>query len=299
MFTKQKTCDPTINIMLEVVTSILGSEDIVSIKRNDNQELLGHILLCMESFKRQIPFDLVVLTRNFVSPSLKRTDHGHCSFQAVGNFTGGELQIMTEFFDINCKIVFFDSNVLHAHRPFRGTKIGILTCTQQSVPRVRTSFHICISIISRDLGHYNTSVIVRNGTQTQKIELPYKHKGLWALRIQDYSISDKVLLDTYFSRNADLMSWADTIYTVSDTSCAAGRPIFQSFYDKVKTKGLDLPCFEYRQPLVFVLSQRFGNFCMIGNRRVPFLWSLYMKGDHASSCLNQCRYNSASEITFD
>lgn len=276
------------------------------------QCFLKFILHTMHNADHVVPFNAFRISKNIVTP-LHHEDLGLCSFRAFGPFTGGELQINTEYYITQDRTIFFMTSELHAHRWFRGTKYAVTTMQmhadeedqkalchmgfpQTHVP-LSIPYQLRISIISKDLGSFNTYV-----TSTAiRLELPYKRQGVWALHLNDdLTISEKDLIDTYFNCNSfEMKKWDHTIYTVSDTACAASRPLPVSFYEKIFATGLRLPRIDYRTPFLFFISKKWGNVAMIGDRRLPFMASLYFNGSYMKACSSCSLHNDYQELDFE
>lgn len=255
-----------------------------------------------------ISFNCVRVDFNHTQRRLVKEKRGQCAFIGVGTFTGGELQIETEFFITINRLVVYDSGLPHAHRYFRGKRFGI-TCFLasdssaevhfKSTPFYRhINFSMCISILSRDLGCFNTYI----NTELERLELSYKRQGIWALKVDDdLKISERHLYDTYFkSEPFESKDWGATIYTVSDTACAASRPLPSSFYNHFLTEhGLYIPRIDYRTPFVIFVSKRWGHGVMVGSRRLPFSATMYFNGDSLQLACSTAMYNSAQSVLFD
>lgn len=255
-----------------------------------------------------IAFNAVTVDCNRTQRRLLREKHGTCVFFGAGRYTGGELQVEAEFFVTNNRMIVYDSGLPHAHKYFRGKRFGI-TCSLVEGSEARTYFSNCelcrpianplrISILSRDLGCFNTFV----STNTDKIELPYKRQGIWALKIEsDLHISERVLFDTYFGSDTfESTDWDTTLYTVSDTACAASRPLPDTFYQHFNKKyGVTITRIDYRVPFVVFISKIWGNGVMIGNRRLPFYSTLYFEKDFLQMCCSMSMYNNAQGVLFD
>lgn len=274
--------------------------------------LLNFILHCMHEADHILPFNSITISKNIIT-KLQSTGDGLCFQRAFGQFTGGELQINTEFYITHNRSIFFQTSDLYAHRWFRGTKYSLITsqvdvsdqdkvmlqrwgCPTTHAP-LALPYQLRISIISRDLGSFNTYV-----TSTDvRLELPYKRQGVWALRLNDdLTITDKELIDTYFHCDSfEIKDWEHTIYTVSDTACAASRPLPVSFYEKIFRAGLRLPRIDYRTPFLFFVSQKWGNVAMIGNRRLPFMASLYFNGCYMKACSSSSLHSDLQELQFE
>lgn len=255
-----------------------------------------------------VAFNCVRVDLNHSDRRLVRQKMGRCVFIGVGAYTGGELQVETEFFVTINRMVVYDAGIPHAHKYFRGRKLGI-TCLLTDDPDAEVHFAdtplyknisctMCISILSRDLGCFNTCV----NTDLDRVELSYKRQGIWALKIeQDFQISERHLYDTYFkSEPFESKDWDVTIYTVSDTACAASRPLASSFYDHFHTvHGLYIPRIDYRMPFVICISKIWGNGVMLGSRRLPFSATLYFSGGLLQLACSSAMYSSAQAICFD
>lgn len=262
----------------------------------------------MNQFGMTVPFNSVTVDYNRTQRRLLREKHGTCVFFGAGRYTGGELQVEAEFFVTNARMVVYDSALPHAHKYFRGERFGI-TCSLIEGSNAHTYFAnhklyrqiaepLRISILSRDLGCFNTFV----STNTDKIELPYKRQGIWALKIEpDLHISERVLFDTYFGNDTfESTDWETTLYTVSDTACAASRPLQDTFYKHFNEKfGVTITRIDYRVPFVVFVSKIWGNGVMIGNRRLPFYSTLYFEKNFLQMCCSMSMYSNAQGVLFD
>ena len=274
--------------------------------------LLQFCLRAMEEARCVVPFNTITVTKNLVG-KLGGKCGGICAYRAFGPFTGGELQIQTEYYVTHNRTIFFDTSELHAQRWFRGTKYSLSTtqvkvseedqlalerlgCPSAYVP-LPLLHQLKISIISRDLGSFNTYVTSKD----MRLELPYKRQGIWALKLEnDLCISEKELMDTYNHCDSfQIRRWEHTIYTVSDTACAASRPLPVSFYEKVFSMGLRLPRIDYRTPFLFFISKTWGNVAMIGDRRLPFMASLYFNGTYMKACSSSTLHSDYQELAFE
>ena len=274
--------------------------------------LLQFMLRTMRDIGHVIPFNTIQISKNIIT-SLQHESKGLRSFRAFGPFTGGELQLNTEYYITHDRTIFFEASELHAHRWFRGTKFALTTlhanvkpeeervlralgCPYTEIP-LSIPYQLRISILSRDLGSFNTYVT----SSDMRLELPYKRQGVWALHLKDdLTIDEKDLMDTYYNANTfELKEWDHTIYTVSDTACAASRPLPNSFYEKIFTTGLRLPRIDYRTPFLFFISKKWGNVAMIGDRRLPFMASLYFNGSYMNACSSCSLHNDYQELHFE
>ena len=281
---------------VSIAESILGSNIRSMVHVDDNVILRNYVHQILKQSGNQIMFDRILITRNLETKILARDEDYDFGYHAVGDFQGGEIQIMTKFYHVNNRMIVFNGNELHRYMALRGTKYGFLLYGRHISIRSLFTCEISVKILSRDLGLYNTLISWHN----KKLNLPYKQKGIWALRIEnDGNISNTVLLNTYFERRIVLTEWPNTLYTVSDTACAMGRPLHKEFYDAFRSQDLIVPVIEYRLPFVFFISKKYGNFSVIGHRRIPLSVMIQIQGDYMTVYSSQSRYSTPSVLSFD
>lgn len=266
---------------------------------------------CKETMRKSttmVTFNCVRVDCNNSNRRLVRQKMGRCAFFGLGAYTGGELQVETEFLVTIKRMIVYDAGIPHAHKYFRGKRLGI-TCFLSDDPDAEVNFAeiplykqisctMCISVLSRDLGCFNTYI----NTDRDRLELSYKRQGIWALKVEkDFQISERHLYDTYFTNEPfESKDWDTTIYTVSDTACAASRPLSSSLYNHFyETHGLYIPRIDYRTPFVIVVSKIWGNGVMLGSRCMPFSATLYFSGGLLQLACSSAMYNSGQAICFD
>jgi hypothetical protein len=277
----------------------------------------GLIDMCrcaIESAGDILKFNSIRVDWNYTQRRLtKRGQRGLCAYLGIGKYSGGELQLGSEYFVTLDRLVIFDPSELHAHRYFRGNKIGI-TCSWhpdthmadqtiiQHFPQTHVHRGVAepmrISILSRDLGCFNTLVTTQHG----QLELQYKRQGVWALKLEDdLSLSERHLLDTY-NKGYEFQTkeWESTIYTVSDTASAASRPLPNTFYAQFLEKyNLQVPRIDYRTPFIILVSVKWGNAVVIGNRALPFYSSMYFYTNYMQICSSSPMHSTAQGVMFD
>lgn len=266
----------------------------------------------IETVGSPVVFNSIQVSYNHAQRRLGREKGGLCAFIGIGSYTGGELQVGTEYFVTLNRVVVFDSGEMHAHKYSRGSRFGLLCAMRpgaksiahelsiyptECIPRgIAVPMHV--SILSKDLGCFNTFVTTQHGL----VELPYKRQGIWALKLEDdFRITERLLVDTYFEQKPFITKeWDTTIYTVSDTACATSRPLACQFYEEfVRNHGLHIPRIEYRTPFLILISRRWGNAVLLGNRRLPFYSSLYFYEHLLQICSSTTMHSTAEGVLFD